>query len=49
MLQIPIVKCCFFISVSVKFEYEKNLKFWKSEMTATSDVIHRIVIAMENN
>ena len=36
---IPIAKCCFL----TKFEYEKNLKIWKSNMAATSNVIVAVV------
>ena len=35
-------KCCFLTIFIVKFEYEKNLKFW-------FDFIYIVVVAMETN
>ena len=32
-----------------EFEYEKNLKIWKSMMAAASDVIYMAVVAMKTN
>ena len=32
-----------------KWTFEQNLKIWKSEMAATSDVIYLTIVAMETN